>query len=208
MTLHVMRRGAAVAAVAALLAWVGAWPVQAADGHGPYDFASGQWYADEQRAQERLGYDAYGTGRTRESRLFYPGITGAYYRGYPDAFPGTGYSYGAPAYGLMPSADYSYGAYSQSAPDNTARIRVVVPQGARVWFGSSATRQGGQVRLFESPRLKPGSEYAYDVRAEWRENGKDVTQTRHVGVRADSNTTVDFTRPEAPAQATTNTSGR
>jgi len=73
---------------------------------------------------------------------------------------------------------------------------VIVPPGAKVSFGSRATQQDGSVRLFESPPLTPGREYVYDVTAQWREDGKDATQTRHVAVRANAAVTVDFTQPE------------
>jgi len=169
------------AAVAVVAAGVAAGPARA-DGYGPYDFAGGRWYADEQRDQQRLGYDAYGRGRAWQP--FYPGAVGAY-------------SYGVPGYVPMPSADYSYGAYAPSAPDNTARIRLIVPAGARVWFGNSATQQTGSVRNFESPRLMPGKDYTYDVKATWTEDGKEVTRTRQVSVAANRDVTVDLTTGDA-----------
>jgi uncharacterized protein (TIGR03000 family) len=182
------RAAVVAAAVAVLTAAVAVRPARA-DGYGPYDQDGGRWYADEQRDQERLGFDAYGTGRVRTARPFYRVTTGAYY-----ALPASGYYAGAPTYGPMPSANYSYGAYSPSTAENTARIRLVVPTGAKVWFGSSATKQTGSVRDFESPRLTPGKEYTYDIKATWSEGGKEVTRTRQVDVRANSNSTVDFTR--------------
>src|SRR5262249_9914799 len=118
----------------------------------------------------------YGTGRARDWRPFVPAGPGAY------------------SYGVMPSADYSYGAYAQPAPDNTAHIRLIVPEGAKVWFGNSATTQTGRVRLFDSPPLTPGKDYTYDVKATWSEDGKEVTRTRRVDVRANASTTVDLTR--------------
>jgi uncharacterized protein (TIGR03000 family) len=180
MTRRLTRALAVTAAVAVVVAWVGA-RVARADGHGPYDHDGGRWYADEERDFSRLGYDAYGTGRARESRFFYPAATGYYY---------------GPTYSFTPPADYSYGAYSPSAParDNTAHIRLIVPAGAKVWFGQSATQQTGAVRWFESPQLTPGKQYTYDVKVTWNENGKEMTRTRQVDVSANSNTTVDLTR--------------
>ena len=165
----------ATAAVATLGTLAGAGQARA-DEQGPYDQDSGQWYAGEQRRQEALGYDAYGTGRVGG---FLPS-----YGGYPYALPRPGY--------------YGYGAYSQpaAAPDNTARIRVIVPADARVWFGNTATRQTGQVRRFESPRLTPGQEYTYEVTARWTENSKELTQTRTIPVWPNSSATVDFTQPQ------------
>jgi uncharacterized protein (TIGR03000 family) len=143
-----------------------------AQGYGPYDHIGGRWYADEDRDYARLGYGVYGPARSSYARPYYFGST-------------------APYYGFMPPTDYSYGAPAQ---DNTARVRVVVPPDARVWFGNAATQQSGSVRFFQSPELTPGKDYTYDVKATWTENGKDVTRTRHADVRANATATVDFTR--------------
>jgi uncharacterized protein (TIGR03000 family) len=192
MTIRLTRALAAVAAVTALGTWVSAGPARAWDGRGPYDQGSGQWYADEARDHARLGYDAYGAGRARDSRPPYPWDTGTSYGGYQHALPGPGYYSGAPTPDLRPSADYSYGAYAPPAPGRTARVRLIVPSDARVWFGDAATRQTGLVRDFESPELAPGRDYSYDVEARWVEDGRVVTRTRRVDVRANSSVTVDF----------------
>jgi uncharacterized protein (TIGR03000 family) len=96
-----------------------------------------------------------------------------------------------------------------AAQDNEARIRVIVPQDAKVWFDGKETKQGGQVRMFESPELKPGKEYSYDVKAQWKDqNGKDVTQTRHIDVSANSQKTVDFTRSMNEKKSAENTGNK
>jgi uncharacterized protein (TIGR03000 family) len=92
---------------------------------------------------------------------------------------------------------YYYSAYSQSVPvrDNAARIRLIVPTEAKVWFDSKPTTQAGPERNFESPVLTPGRQYSYEVKALWRDkDGKEVTRTRQVDVSANANVTVDFTR--------------
>jgi uncharacterized protein (TIGR03000 family) len=85
------------------------------------------------------------------------------------------------------------------AQDNTAKVRVIVPADAKVWFGKTATKQSGEMRDFESPSLKPGKEYTYDVKVQWREGDREVTQTQHVDVHANSAATLDFTRPASAA---------
>jgi uncharacterized protein (TIGR03000 family) len=185
----------AVAAIAALAAWVGVRPAQATDWRGPYDQDAGRYYSDEARDYRQLGFDADGTGPARVYRPYYGG--GVYLPSYP--------------YAAETSDSYYYGAYSQSPParDNAARIRLVVPADAKVWFDSKATVQSGSERNFESPRLAPGREYSYDVKAQWRDaNGKDVTRTRQVGVSANSNVTVDFTRPASDSQGKSGSSSR
>jgi len=127
------------------------------------------------------------------------GVPGYYGYGYPPVYYGAGtiaydtYPYYAPAPNYYTAPTYDYGALAP-VQDNTAHIRVIVPPGAKVTFGNKATQQDGAVRQFESPPLVPGKEYDYDVTVQWREGGKDVTQTRHVAVRANSAVTVDFTQ--------------
>jgi uncharacterized protein (TIGR03000 family) len=91
------------------------------------------------------------------------------------------------------SSYYDYGARPGSE-GGTARVKVTLPDaGAQVWFEGQLTQQRGTQRGFVSPRLGPGQEYVYDVRARWTENGRAVEQTRTVRVRADGVATVDFT---------------
>jgi uncharacterized protein (TIGR03000 family) len=145
-----------------------------------------------------LGYPYGGWGWGGYGGYYGYGYSPYYYDSYPYYADTGDYYYSTPAYGDMTAPNYSYGAASQPAADNEARLRVIVPPNARVWFDDKATSQTGPVRFFESPVLTPGRDYTYDVKAQWRdENGKDVTQTRHVDVRANSRVNVDFTRPMA-----------
>jgi uncharacterized protein (TIGR03000 family) len=177
-----MRRAVLAVAVAALAAWLGGPSARATDWHGPYDNDGGRYYSDETRDYQRLGYDGDGMARFRTSQPYF--VSGVYLPGYSP-----GYSYAAES-----SEGYYYGALSPSQ-DNMARIRLVVPTDAKVWFDNKATSQGGRERDFQSPQLVPGREYGYDVKVQWHDaNGKDVTRTRHVDVRANANVTVDFTR--------------
>jgi uncharacterized protein (TIGR03000 family) len=159
------------------------------------------------------GYPGYGYGS------YWPGTTvydyapsyygGSYYGSYPyyESYPSypsaTDYSSGGtPSYYQMPYANGltplgAYGASGQPAPipDDTAHIRVTVAEGAKVWFDGAATQQDGTVRDFVSPPLRPGHEYTYDIKVNWRDkDGKEVTRTRQVDVRSGSQAAVDFTR--------------
>jgi len=159
-------------AVVAALAFVGPQPARA-------------------QVSYRSGYDPV-SGWSWDRDFRYNSATNPFgYRGSDWSSPS--YSYGVRRY------NNSYGATAQSspAPDNAARVRVVVPAGAKVWFDGKDTKQTGTLRRFESPQLTPGKDYTYDVKATWTENGKEVTRTRHVDVRANSGVTVDFTRPES-----------
>lgn len=86
------------------------------------------------------------------------------------------------------------------AEDNTARVTVVVPDGAELWFNGTKTNQTGKRREFATAPLTPGKAYRYKIKARWIEDGKPVELTQTIRVRANSTQTVDFTNnPEAPA---------
>jgi uncharacterized protein (TIGR03000 family) len=89
-----------------------------------------------------------------------------------------------------------------------AGVTVKVPQGAELWFDGSKTRSTGSVREFESPPLTQGRQYTYDVRARWRDNGKDVTQTRRVIVTAGTHADVEFPVRDQTAGAAKLTTAR
>jgi uncharacterized protein (TIGR03000 family) len=88
-----------------------------------------------------------------------------------------------------------YGAAPASSSAGTARMTVRVPPDAQIWFDDTATRQTGAVREFESPPLAPGKTYTYEIRAQWRVGGREVTQSRQIRVQAGGRVTVDFTSP-------------
>jgi uncharacterized protein (TIGR03000 family) len=81
------------------------------------------------------------------------------------------------------------------AAEEVARIRVIVPDDAQVFFDGTLTTQTGAQREFVSPPLVPGSRYTYSLRARWTADGRPVEQTRTVPVRAGAKVLVDFTSP-------------
>ena len=82
--------------------------------------------------------------------------------------------------------------------DNVARIRILVPAGARGWVDNQETMQTGTDRSFDSPPLTPGKEYTYNVTARWTcPDGKEVVKTRQVDVQANAAVSVDLTQPAA-----------
>jgi uncharacterized protein (TIGR03000 family) len=92
-------------------------------------------------------------------------------------------------------SESSYGAVPASATAATARITVRIAPDAQIWFDDAPTRQTGALREFESPPLTPGMAYTYDIRAQWREGGREVTRSRHISVQAGGRVTVDFRNP-------------
>jgi len=119
-----------------------------------------------------------------------------------------------PAHGAASGSGYR-GSYHPGGgrPDNAAEkserrartpraaprvlITVRVPAGTRLWFNGTRVPSRGRVLKFRTPPLKPGKEYAYDVRARWKENGRTVTQSRRVLVVPGRNLVVKFPLPSA-----------
>jgi uncharacterized protein (TIGR03000 family) len=79
--------------------------------------------------------------------------------------------------------------------DNTARIYVIVPAGAELWFEGQRTSKKGSEREFYSPKLVPGKTYSYRVKARWKEGSRTVEQTTEIKVRANEVTTLRFPLP-------------
>jgi len=83
---------------------------------------------------------------------------------------------------------------------NQAHVLVRVPSpDAQVWFDDHRTQQGGMQRMFDSPPLQSGT-YSYNIRAKWRQDGKDMEQTRTVRVQPGQRVTVDFARSNTGRQ--------
>jgi uncharacterized protein (TIGR03000 family) len=103
------------------------------------------------------------------------------------------YYFAPPAAGTVRTDRRTGAGRSWSSPaTDTARIEVRVPEGAVVVFGGKASGQTGAVRRFESPPLKPGTDYSYAVTVTWSEGGKELTETRELVVRAGSLLTESF----------------
>ena len=128
------------------------------------------------------------------------GYGSPYYGGYgyssPYYYSDPGYAYTAPqtSYYSGPAVDMS-----PSMPmnrNNAALINIHVPANAQLFFGDQAAvaSQTGPERQFISPPLEPGSNYQYQLRAVWNENGQQRMQTRTVNVHANDVVNVDFTR--------------
>jgi uncharacterized protein (TIGR03000 family) len=155
-------------------------------------------------------------GRTFHHRGYYPGYYYGYYPFYGSYYyPSYGYyppydlgygsapdlgnldSYGgvAPSYssgyqGFQPPSTVNPNT-ATAQPDLTAHVTVIVPADAELWVDGSKTTSRGSVREFQSPPLEPGR-YAYDFRAHWMENGREMTQTQTVAVSPGAHITVDF----------------
>jgi uncharacterized protein (TIGR03000 family) len=133
-------------------------------------YYGGGYYGTETPSLRPLTYVDYSAG---DYRSFYPKVT--------DLAPPD----------KAPAAD------APNTGGAVVKVDVRVPADAELWFEGQKTNQTGAERTFQSPPLEPGQKYVYDVRARWKENGKEVEQTRKVRVRAGERVTVDFTKPDS-----------
>ena len=94
----------------------------------------------------------------------------------------------------MDSGQRRYGREIISTQEMPVFIDVSTAANAEISFDGAKTTQTGSRRSFVSPPLKPGSEYTYDIKAKWMENGREVSQSRTIPVRAGQRLTVDLTQ--------------
>jgi uncharacterized protein (TIGR03000 family) len=204
----------AVAAAALLFAAGPSW----AAGHGAH---GGHWGGGFHGA---AGYHGGYHGAVGYHRGYYPGHYGSYYHRYYPRFYGYGLGlYPWYGYGVYPYSSYEYG-YSPTvssaydvvtvpenvepalapplegtavAPASTAQLNVSVPADAEVWVQGMKTSRTGTFRQFVSPPLEPGSNYTYEIRARWMQDGQVVDRTQTISVQAGASVNVDFLRPPA-----------
>jgi uncharacterized protein (TIGR03000 family) len=81
---------------------------------------------------------------------------------------------------------------STAAP---ATIVVSLPADAKLTVDDSPTRSTTSRRVFISPPLEPGKKFHYTLKAEVMRNGKPVTETLQIDVRAGQLTQVDMNLP-------------
>jgi uncharacterized protein (TIGR03000 family) len=139
----------------------------------------------------------------------YYGYSGGYYGGY-QGWGGGGYGYysgyaypqgyvAPDAYvqgpGSLTQSFYPTNAALSTTPIDIAHVRVKCPPNAQIWFDGTTTTQLGGDRLFYSPRLQSGTQYEYNVKASWNENGKPVEQTRTITVAAGRTVDLNFMAP-------------
>jgi uncharacterized protein (TIGR03000 family) len=180
-------------------------------GHGGFNYwgGGGRYYSNRFYGGWPYSYSYY-----RPYRYFaYPYLSGYY--GYPSSY--FSYGYGYPYYYSYPSDYYSYGAndyyadtpqyddspspqqYVASRPiADVARIEVRLPDpDGTLWVQGQQMTTTGSVRHFRSPQLDPSQQYTYNLKAQWNDNGKLVTDERQVKVQANGLAVVDFTQPTA-----------
>ena len=93
---------------------------------------------------------------------------------------------------------------STSTATGSALLTVTVPEDAKVYVNNRLTRTPGARRTYVSRGLVGGSDYTYEIRAEIERDGKTVTRSRVVNLRAGqrADVAIDFSQPQDEAETT------
>jgi len=75
---------------------------------------------------------------------------------------------------------------------NVATIVINAPHGADVWVQGVKLAETGPSRRYVSPPLDPGQDYRYDVRVSWWRDGREVSTSQALYVRAGDHKSVTF----------------
>ena len=86
------------------------------------------------------------------------------------------------------------------APTN-ARLIVEAPADARLYIDDRAMKTEAEVRTYQTPELDPGQTYFSDVRVELERDGKTLTASKRVLVKAGQDAHADFKDMETTATA-------
>jgi len=110
----------------------------------------------------------------------------------------SGYEYAAPV--TTPATSTSFGDESR-VPATKASVVVRLPENAKLTADGTATNLAGAERKFFTPDLQTGKDYQYTLTAEFVRDGKMVTESKKVVVRAGVQTVVDFNGEDKASSA-------
>jgi uncharacterized protein (TIGR03000 family) len=89
---------------------------------------------------------------------------------------------------------------SDSLAPAPALIIVTLPADAKLAIEGQATSTTSSVRSFESPVLRPGKDFHYQLEAKFVRDGQTVTVSKRIAVRAGQETRVELNAPVSVAQ--------
>jgi uncharacterized protein (TIGR03000 family) len=110
------------------------------------------------------------------------------------ACTGSGCTGAAPAAPAAPAtpAEPKKATPPAAAADAPAKVIVSLPAAAKLAIDGNATTSTAAERTFVSPALEAGKDYQYTLTAELVRDGKNVTETKTIIVRAGETTNVNF----------------
>jgi uncharacterized protein (TIGR03000 family) len=73
-----------------------------------------------------------------------------------------------------------------------AKVVIEVPADAKLYIDDQLMKTTSERREFRTPALKKGETYYYEVRAEVMRDGKPISETKKVVVRAGEEATANF----------------
>ena len=86
------------------------------------------------------------------------------------------------------------------APSN-ARLIVEVPADAKLYIDDHAMKTSSERRTYQTPELEPGLTYFYEVRVELERDGKTLSASKRVLLKAGQDIHADFTDMETTVTA-------
>jgi uncharacterized protein (TIGR03000 family) len=117
----------------------------------------------------------------------YGGGWGASYAGY-----GPGYASAMPATPLPNTSMREEGRGTGEVSADRAKVIIDLPTDAKLFVDGKPIRGAAKKKNFQTPALEKGQDYFYEMRAEVVREGKPVSETRRVVVRAGAVIRADF----------------
>jgi len=89
----------------------------------------------------------------------------------------------------------------ESLAPTKARLIVEVPADGKVYVDDQQMKTPAERRVYQTPDLEPGQTYVYDVRVEVQREGKAVSETKRVLLKAGQEVLADFKDMKGTATA-------
>jgi uncharacterized protein (TIGR03000 family) len=90
---------------------------------------------------------------------------------------------------------------AESLAPSKAKLIVEVPAGAKLFIDDRSMNTPSEHRVYQTPTLEQGQTYYYEVRVEFNHDGKALSQTKRVLLRAGQEVRADFKDMETTATA-------
>ena len=96
------------------------------------------------------------------------------------------------AHVYAPPAAAPVKAVADTSASEAARVTVKLPEDAKLYVDGIPCPLKSSPRTFQTPKLEPGRTYAYTLKAEVTRDGRTLSESRQVTLRAGKPVTVEF----------------